>query len=359
MNFLYKIYFVSIALSIFLLSGVSFSQITIDSSDIPSTTGTDLINCEGYNAIGFDIESTGEDYFWDFSLADTLQGDTTTQQLLDPAQSIFDDVNLIVFRDWEFPPGFHNLRKAHLNLTQNYLIFRAFELYMNPQISDSTTIVFEPGVPLLQFPLNYQSQWSGTYTRKTYQGGVLTDSILVHYDMEIDGWGEVAIPNGNYDCLRLKTISAQWIDSTSSWDVFDSAYTWLSKSIPVVFQVIETHTDPATGIRYGQFLYYSPNPVPADPEDEDIIPGKFELSQNYPNPFNPSTIIKYQIPEASFVSVNVYDLLGNEIATLVNEDKTAGSYEVKFDGSSLSSGIYFYRLSAGDFSLSKKMILLR
>ena len=105
-----------------------------------------------------------------------------------------------------------------------------------------------------------------------------------------------------------------------------------------------------------------------DPENNNL-PSGFVLSQNYPNPFNPSTIISYSIPSASFVTLKIYDILGNEVATLINEEKTNGSYEVKFStsgGSSsgsevynLPSGIYFYRLQAGSFVETKKMILLK
>jgi serine protease AprX len=85
----------------------------------------------------------------------------------------------------------------------------------------------------------------------------------------------------------------------------------------------------------------------------------FYLSQNYPNPFNPETIIKYQLPSSGNVSLKVYDLLGREVAILANEMKTAGSYEVKFSGNKLSSGIYFYRLKSGDFMNTKKMLLIK
>jgi len=93
--------------------------------------------------------------------------------------------------------------------------------------------------------------------------------------------------------------------------------------------------------------------------DTILVPGKFELSQNYPNPFNPSTKIIWQSPVSSQVTLKVYDVLGNEVATLVNEEKTAGSYEVEFDGSHLSSGIYFYELRAGEFVQTKKLILMK
>lgn len=88
-------------------------------------------------------------------------------------------------------------------------------------------------------------------------------------------------------------------------------------------------------------------------------PLDFTLFQNYPNPFNPTTKIEYQILELSFVTLKVYDVLGNEVETIVDEEKTAGSYEVVFDGSGLTSGIYFYQFEAGNFVETKKMILLK
>jgi len=85
----------------------------------------------------------------------------------------------------------------------------------------------------------------------------------------------------------------------------------------------------------------------------------FVLNQNYPNPFNPTTIISFSIPLSAFTSLKVYDILGNEVATLVNEEKPTGSYEINFNASSLSSGTYFYKLQAGSFIETKKMILLK
>ncbi len=91
--------------------------------------------------------------------------------------------------------------------------------------------------------------------------------------------------------------------------------------------------------------------------DEKVT--SYQLKQNYPNPFNPVTTINYQIPELSFVTLKVYDVLGSEVAILVNEEKLIGRYEVEFDGSELTSGIYFYKLQAGDFIETKKMILIK
>lgn len=91
----------------------------------------------------------------------------------------------------------------------------------------------------------------------------------------------------------------------------------------------------------------------------DNVATNFSLSQNYPNPFNPTTTIEFAIPNKAFTKLVVYDLLGKEVKVLLNEDMNAGSYSINFDGSSLSSGIYYYRLIANKFAETKKFILLK
>ncbi|MCF8242029.1 MAG: T9SS type A sorting domain-containing protein [Melioribacteraceae bacterium] len=99
-------------------------------------------------------------------------------------------------------------------------------------------------------------------------------------------------------------------------------------------------------------------------KEEDVIPVEYKLAQNYPNPFNPSTQISYSVPEASFVMLKIYDILGNEVKTLVNNEVDAGNYNAVWSGTNnvgerVTSGIYFYRITAGDFVATKKMILLK
>jgi hypothetical protein len=107
---------------------------------------------------------------------------------------------------------------------------------------------------------------------------------------------------------------------------------------------------------YIDYLFFGPL---SDIEETEQLPIEFSLSQNYPNPFNPSTKIKYSIPQSSYVAVKVYDVLGNEIETLVNEEKPAGTYEVNWNAASLPSGVYFYQLKAGEFVQTKKMVLIK
>jgi len=94
-------------------------------------------------------------------------------------------------------------------------------------------------------------------------------------------------------------------------------------------------------------------------ENPKSVPKSFELSQNYPNPFNPSTKIKFTVPTVSYVSLIVFNSLGQEVQTLAREEKSEGIYEVSFNASNLPSGTYFYRIQAGDFVETKKMLLLK
>jgi hypothetical protein len=122
---------------------------------------------------------------------------------------------------------------------------------------------------------------------------------------------------------------------------------------------INNGTTPKPG--YTPFTY--PHPFrqndPTFVEEDELIVKDFVLYQNYPNPFNPSTSLSFVIGQSSFVSLKVYDMLGNEIAALVNEEKPVGSYEVEFNANLLPSGIYFYQIKCGSFTQAKKMLLLK
>ncbi len=147
---------------------------------------------------------------------------------------------------------------------------------------------------------------------------------------------------------------------------FDTGQTWygLGEGLPVLpvgdIKIHPTENYLVAGT-YGRSMYkIDLNNVTGIKNSESNLTAKnFQLYQNYPNPFNPVTIINYQLPINNFVSLKVYDIIGNEVASLVNGEKPAGNYKIEFNAAKLSSGVYYYSLSAGSFTQTKKMILLK
>ncbi|MFH1699798.1 MAG: T9SS type A sorting domain-containing protein [Candidatus Zixiibacteriota bacterium] len=145
----------------------------------------------------------------------------------------------------------------------------------------------------------------------------------------------------------------RWADATTGWQE-------VGGSVDTVFnQVVETVSEPGV---YAAFT--TDASVDVDDECGDNLPYRFELSQNYPNPFNPVTTISYSLPRKSAVSIEIFNILGQKVKTLIDETKPAGDYQITWDGNDsngakVSTGIYFYRFQAGDFVETKKMILLK
>jgi hypothetical protein len=111
------------------------------------------------------------------------------------------------------------------------------------------------------------------------------------------------------------------------------------------------------------FWYRKPVDIPTNAEEDapgnPSVPAEFRLQQNHPNPFNPSTVIQFALPKSSSVSLKIYNFLGQEVATLIDHELAAGEHQLTFDASGLSSGIYVYRLHAGEFSSVKRMTLVK
>jgi len=172
-------------------------------------------------------------------------------------------------------------------------------------------------------------------------------------DDEIYITGNVGVASGGTTYHGLETVRYN-SDGSNPWVAEVNLYAGIGKGLTLGTD-LSLYT---VGMFYYSVLKYSQS-TPTGVEQISEIPEKFNLEQNYPNPFNPATTINYQIIINDFVPLKVYDILGNEVANLVNEEKPAGSYEINFDASSLSSGTYFYKLQAGSFIETKKMILLK
>jgi|GEM_PF-4792940 len=169
---------------------------------------------------------------------------------------------------------------------------------------------------------------------------------------------------GNKDTL----IEHSMVDTTFKGVKFGPAYTGLGITVKDGQKLyVRVYPYTPAGKNSGSKYMYIGNVVAygttemSTPIEKTLTttPGGFALKQNYPNPFNPTTNIEYQIPEKSMVTLKVYNIVGQEVATLVQGVKARGSYTVRFDGSGLSSGVYMYRLTAGSFTKSKQLTLIK
>ena len=162
------------------------------------------------------------------------------------------------------------------------------------------------------------------------------------------------VPGDNFNYSSLLNITRLPepgnISAVTEWALYgleDGLYDWSIRSVDAAYV--------GSILSAGTFQVGEPTAV----ETDKNLPTQFSLEQNYPNPFNPTTTIKFSIPNEGLVTLKIYNVIGEEVATLVKDIKKAGNYELIFGANNLSSGVYLYKLSAGSFVETKKMLLLK
>jgi dienelactone hydrolase len=257
-------------------------------------------------------------------------------------------------RIWDFTdPNGYLTAEQQLSITRKYLA-SIFNLFLKEDSSyfkfvfgdlaqSDTSIIFQYELETLKpksfnliLPQDTSSQtvttflWHSTYSLNLYDQ--IEYELLIASDEQF-----------NNLVLRASEI----IDTTYSIQLQNGKYFWKVKS----YTSSSTYT-------FSNVMSFVVN-IPTDVNSEKDTPFEFYLEQNFPNPLNPSTTIKYSIPKSSQVSLKIFNMLGEELETLVNEEKTVGTYEVNWNAANLPSGVYFYRLQAGNFVQTKKMILMK
>jgi hypothetical protein len=223
---------------------------------------------------------------------------------------------------------------------------------LNPNWGQATVVSF----------LTIQGDTTMKYSGLNYQGIELGSSQnLTAAGMQylhLDFWNESSTDLGVY------LISPGPVEARVSLVPPGTTETWVSVDIPLtdfapvdMTNVFQFKFD-GNGTIYLDNIFFS-TMLSDVREVENSFPSDFVLEQNYPNPFNPATNIRFSLPEANQVTLRVYDLLGQEVATLVNQFMNAGTFEVSFDASNLPTGIYTYSITAGDFQSVKKMMLIK
>lgn len=232
--------------------------------------------------------------------------------------------------------------------TSDTLSVPTIQKSVNQTVFDITVIigsVIHDTVSDLEFTLTHNGISDTLIYRVNGNGGenffntYLNDNLGIPFDGAIAPFTGIYIPQNDLSNFTGISAAGEWI------------------------LTITDHKSGDDGILMDWGLIISESSIVEVEEDKDLLPGSFDLFQNFPNPFNPSTRIQYQVSSNSQVTLKVYDILGNEIATLVNEEKTSGSYEVEFNPSSIShqpsSGVYFCRLQTENYSKTIKMLYLK
>ncbi len=242
-----------------------------------------------------------------------------------------------------------------------------------PPAISRTLEVSSDGLSIYWMPFTAKKTF--VYTRADeFSAFELTDSIHIGMNIESSTWhpvtGQLWVSNDSRSADITKA-NLTWYAYDVDTKTFVDALQWDTSIDPegtLVYPRGIDFTPDGNSAYLGVFRQSGDNPAriqkvsmtPVGVERvNDLLPNGYELSQNYPNPFNPTTKINFSIPEAGLVTVKVFDILGQEVAELINEVRVAGSYKVDFDASQLSSGMYIYRISAGNFKATKKMMLLK
>ncbi len=202
------------------------------------------------------------------------------------------------------------------------------KLYRSTNRGNNWQLIFAP------FGINYFGPWTTA----------LNNSLIMQKNYWMNAGAYAVYLLVSFNNLQTVTQHSLWL--TMGDELISSITTNLNEDIIV-------------GINNGKIRKISGISLTGIDEEPVINPTQYKLSQNYPNPFNPNTTIQYAISSRQFVTLRVYDVLGNEVATLVNEYRDAGNYETEFSASKLSSGVYYYQLRAGSFVETKKMIYLK
>ncbi len=201
---------------------------------------------------------------------------------------------------------------------------------------------------------NYSSRWSSQFSDP--QTFTIDLGQVEHFN-QIKIFWETAF--GKEYSIETSSDGVNWTKIIDQKNGYGGIEKWNVNENSRYIRLIGTKRATEWGYSIYEFEVYNIDSLSSAADETKLFPNKFELEQNFPNPFNPTTKIIWQSPESCWQSLKIYNILGSEVATLVNEFKPAGRYEVEFNGTGLSSGVYFYTLKSDNFTQTKKLVLLK
>jgi hypothetical protein len=348
-----------------LLSSAIFAQVTITASDLNArlALGKVYVTNVDNTVKSVNIGAKGNFGTLDFyGLKKSVEYTTTSVALSStPYASTFSGAT-IAQKNNQMQSGVAATNYIYLSVGDYYHLHGTVTEATVSGFAMTTKIKFTPAQQFYKLPLTYNATNTHESTQQLESivlgiPTVLNQPFKQHYI--IDGYGKIKTPEGKtVDALRIKsetTITTTGGVSTST------SYNFIAKTGENV-GISAKAGQADNGVIQIENITWSDGDGSTNPtavEKTNEVPTSFTLGQNYPNPFNPSTTISFSIPQQSNVSLKVYNVLGSEVASLVQGNYQAGSYNVDFNASNLASGIYIYTLNTNNFSQSRKMILAK
>ncbi len=336
-------------------SCTALAQITITSGDVANmfavgnsvTIHTDTLQSS------VDIGSPGGGNNWDFTM---LQSNLTVSlESVDPASTPyigdFPGANICTY-------SLGSAGGDQIEIWSYSILNGTFDNLGNAMIISSqpgflVEIRNDPYRRTFEHPMTINSQWSHPFTQTMWVNGTPLIPSSVTLSAVVDAYGTMTIPGGaSYEALRIRdeiTISGLTMVS----------YNFVAKNGAQVSVSAVDANPPTSGTINVNGTSYNGALTTTGVEQISGLPEDYSLSQNYPNPFNPTTTIEFSIPQASYVTLEVFNSIGERLGELISKELSSGSYNYKWNASNLTSGIYIYKLQAGDFIQTKKMVLMK
>lgn len=364
-----------VVLMICCISPFGFAQITITSTDILNLIGSSQVNIEDERfSIPVNVGSPGANQIWDFRSMDVQDTLIYQSEFLSPGQTAYADsfpqanfVQHVTDLNPDLDESFEFF--GYLEVASSFIANIGFASVYSQTNPPQDTIIFSyDDNSVSPLPLNFNDTWTEASNDTTFLGPD-TSFYFLTIDTTItlvDAWGTVQLDIGDFECLRIrddvKTINKTIFNGSvisSSEEVYIQ-YTWVSKAHYEVasIQSQSGNTDPLFTDAAG-YGYMVSAVTGIDDRGGETAASGFALSQNYPNPFNPTTTISFELPVASDIRLEVFDITGKRVETLVAERLESGAHEVVFDASHLPSGLYLYQLKGDGINLVKRMVLLK
>ena len=352
----------SYAVIFLFITGTAAAQITINLSDYQNLIGNSYDIDEYQTSSGSDLTTLaslkGANQTFDFSTISSAKTQMKISYLKLPADIPGANDTAFANANGVYVSGLATWQYEQIKSDGIYSAGMAYvtgvDMNGDGQVPDTVIESYYPYKINFKLPLTYQSAWKDT-TVLTTTAGTYTVNQTFQTEAVVDGYGTLKLPNTTANCLRVKvteTIITITEYQQSKETIGYISYITKSGNVSALIN-IDQNGNPSSAI------YLEPASATPIENSPPAIATDYRLNQNYPNPFNPSTVISYDLKAASRVQLDIYNALGQHVANLVNSTESAGTHRVTFNASQLNSGLYFYKLKTGNFSKTRKMMLLK